>query len=151
MNDGQGGPAWFTMAQPIEKAFAGVRARSVRVPAGGLVHHQQMLILENQARQHAPMEPRTDADRQESFAYPRYPRNPRSSDHARFPPSVGIGFLIAPQPDSPELPRTFQNDPDAQQEIRDSVGGHGIAQAILAQHQPLETEAAKDAAQPLIM
>jgi hypothetical protein len=29
----------------------------VRVPAGGLVNHQQMLILKNHARRHAQMKP----------------------------------------------------------------------------------------------
>ena len=55
MNDGERGPARFTVAQPVVDALAGVRRRRVRVPAGGLVDRQQMLILKNYARNHAQM------------------------------------------------------------------------------------------------
>jgi hypothetical protein len=45
------------MPQPVINALARVRPGRVRVPAGGLVNHQQMLILKNHARRHAQMKP----------------------------------------------------------------------------------------------
>ena len=47
-------PARLSMFQPVINAFARVRAGCVRVPAGGFVDHQQMLVLEDHARNHAP-------------------------------------------------------------------------------------------------
>ena len=55
MNDGERGPARFAMPQPIVDALACVRTGRVRVHAGGFVDHQQMLVFEDHARQHASM------------------------------------------------------------------------------------------------
>jgi len=57
VQDGERGPARFAMPQPVVNALAGVWPGRVRVPAGGLVNHQQMLILKNHARRHAQMKP----------------------------------------------------------------------------------------------
>ena len=54
VQDGERGPAWFAVSQPVENPLAGKRRRRVRVPAGGFVNHQQMLVLKNHARNHAP-------------------------------------------------------------------------------------------------
>jgi hypothetical protein len=52
VNDCQLRPPGLAMSQPVVKPLAGVRAGGVRVQAGRLVHHQQMVILEDQAREH---------------------------------------------------------------------------------------------------
>ena len=54
VKNGERGPTRFAMFEPVVDAFAGIRRRRVRVPAGGLVNHQQMFVLKNYARNHAP-------------------------------------------------------------------------------------------------
>src|SRR6185369_4649996 len=49
-------PAWFAVPQPVVKTFARERPRRVGVQAGGLVHHQHMVVFKNQARQHGSHE-----------------------------------------------------------------------------------------------
>ena len=55
MQNGQGRPARFAVAQPVVEALTGVWGGCVRVPAGGLADHQQMFILKNDARRHVRM------------------------------------------------------------------------------------------------
>jgi hypothetical protein len=55
MDDGERGPARFTVTEPIINAFPGMRTRGVRVQAGGFVHHQQMFIFKNDAGNQRPL------------------------------------------------------------------------------------------------
>jgi hypothetical protein len=52
---------------------------------------------------------------------------------------------------SPKFPIILPDDPDSEQEIRDGMSGHGIAQAVLSQHEPLKSHAAQNSSNPLIM
>ena len=52
VNDGQPCPPGLSVPQPVVETFTRVRARRMGIQAGGFVHHQQMLIFEDQARQH---------------------------------------------------------------------------------------------------
>src|SRR5688500_2684704 len=50
--------------------------------------------------------------------------------------------------ESPEVPLVLPDDPNAEKQIGDGVGGHGVAEAFLAADEPLEEEAAEDAGEP---
>src|SRR5436309_840972 len=50
----------------------------------------------------------------------------------------------------PEIPRTLPNYPKAEQEICNRMCGHRIAQPVLADDQPLVSEAAENARQPTL-
>ena len=51
MKDGEADPARLAAPQPVIDAFARMGSWRVRVPAGGLVHHQQVLVFKQDARQ----------------------------------------------------------------------------------------------------
>ena len=51
---------------------------------------------------------------------------------------------------SPEIPCTFPNYPKAEQEVGDGMGGHGVAQALLPDDQPLKSQPAENARQPAV-
>ena len=55
VNDSQSCPPGLPMPQPVVEPLAGERTRRVRVQAGRFVRHQQMVILEDQARQHCEL------------------------------------------------------------------------------------------------
>src|SRR5690242_16280559 len=55
MNDCEPGPLWLALAQPVVNPLAGIRTGRVGVPSRWFVNHQQMLIFEYDARQHAEM------------------------------------------------------------------------------------------------
>src|SRR4051812_13215905 len=52
--------------------------------------------------------------------------------------------------DSPELPLTFPRHVNAEKQIRNPVCGHRVTEPIFSQDQPLITEAAKNAGDPLV-
>ena len=54
MNNRQRRPTRFPVAQPVVNPFSRAGRRGVRIPAGGFVYHQQMLIFKNHARRHVP-------------------------------------------------------------------------------------------------
>ena len=53
VQNGERRPARLAMTEPVVNALADVRAGRVRVPAGGFVNHQQMLVFKNHALNHA--------------------------------------------------------------------------------------------------
>src|SRR5438874_12990976 len=55
MNDGQWRPTRLAVPQPVVNPLPRVRSGRVRVQAGCLVHHEQMVVFKNHAGQHAPM------------------------------------------------------------------------------------------------
>ena len=50
----------------------------------------------------------------------------------------------------PEVPGASPKDPEAEQEVGDCVGGHGIAEPGLADHQPLVSQPAENARDPTV-
>ena len=49
------------------------------------------------------------------------------------------------------MPRPAPHDPHAEQKVRDGVGGHGVTQAVFADHQALISERAKNSGEPLMV
>src|SRR6266516_5644828 len=54
-------------------------------------------------------------------------------------------------PALPKLPGAFPNYPEGEKEVGDGVGGHGVAETIFADREPLISHATKDTAKPLVM
>ena len=52
---------------------------------------------------------------------------------------------------SPKIPRAAPDDPDTEQEIRDGVRRHRVAEPVLAENQPLIRRAAQHAREPFIV
>ena len=50
----------------------------------------------------------------------------------------------------PETPSPLPDHPEPEEEISNGVGRHGIAKAVLADHQPLVGQTAQDARQPAV-
>ena len=48
MNDGELRPARFAVAQPIVNALAGERSRGMSIDPGGLVDHEEILVLKKE-------------------------------------------------------------------------------------------------------
>src|SRR5437867_4938069 len=49
---------------------------------------------------------------------------------------------------SPKMPLPPPHNPQAEEQIRDCVGGHRVTEALLAADEPLEGEAANEAGEP---
>lgn len=52
MQNGKVRPARFPMAQPVVNAFASVRRRSMGIVAGRFVHHEQVVVFEQNRGRH---------------------------------------------------------------------------------------------------
>jgi hypothetical protein len=50
---------------------------------------------------------------------------------------------------SPKIPRAAPDYPDPEQEVRDGVRGDGVTQPVFPQYQPLISQTADNAGQPL--
>ena len=51
----------------------------------------------------------------------------------------------------PKVPCAAPDDVDAQDKIGDGVGGHGVAEAVFAEDEPLIRRAAQDSRQPFVV
>ena len=108
VDDGEVRPARLAVAEPVVDALAGVRGRSVGVPAGGFVHHQQMVVFKQDAgRKHARFRPgrfrrgRTAGGR--GLAHRRRNSSRRAPDFSKTTLSFSICVSVAPSIRSPRV------------------------------------------------
>src|SRR5437016_1159978 len=52
---------------------------------------------------------------------------------------------------SPKIPRLLADNPTAQEEVRNGVGGYGVAEPVFANYKGLVNKAAKKTSDPLIV
>ena len=62
------------------------------------------------------------------------------------------GFLVSLfKGFSPEVPRGFADDPEGEEKVGDGVRGHGVAEAVLAEDEPLVGGGAQETSEPFVV